>query len=68
MTKKTDLITIFLSKDRALQLDCALQSFIANCSDVGNTNILVYYNSSSERHEKSYTQLYIATKSQDLLV
>ena len=52
-----DTITIFLSKDRALQLDCALKSFFKNCANVDQTDVLVYYATSDDRHELSYKQL-----------
>ena len=54
---QNNTITIFLSKDRALQLDCALHSFMDSCKDASKTDIIVYYNTSSDRHESSYRQL-----------
>ena len=49
--------TIIFSKDRALQLQAALQSFFIQCTDAHETTIRVLYKASDSRHERQYCLL-----------
>lgn len=48
---------VVFSKDRALQLQAALESFVLHCSDSGEALIRVLYTTSSARHERQYLHL-----------
>jgi tetratricopeptide (TPR) repeat protein/GT2 family glycosyltransferase/acetyltransferase-like isoleucine patch superfamily enzyme len=55
--RKNDVLTILFSKDRAMQLDCTLRSFMEHCQDPGRTAMKVLYTTSGDRHEQQYRQL-----------
>ncbi len=57
MDKEVQTIAIFFSKNRALQLDACLRSFVTHCQDVRKCCQRVIYTSSSERYEKQYKML-----------
>ncbi|NCC84158.1 MAG: glycosyltransferase [Clostridia bacterium] len=48
---------IIFSKNRALQLQAALESFLRQCADATNANIRVLYKASDARHERQYRVL-----------
>jgi glycosyltransferase involved in cell wall biosynthesis len=50
-------ITLIFSKDRALQLDATLRSFLFHCNDANSSQIRVLYITTSTIHEKQYEQL-----------
>jgi len=52
-----DIITIIFSKDRALQADLTLKTFHARCQDPELTDVVLFYTTSSNSHQKSYVQL-----------
>lgn len=51
-TKET-LILIF-SRDRAMQLDATLRSYMLHCSDFDEYDIRILYTTSSEHHQRQY--------------
>jgi len=50
-------ITLIFSKDRALQLDATLRSFLSHCKDAEKSEIRVLFITSTTIHEKQYEQL-----------
>lgn len=50
-------VGLIFSKDRAMQLDAALQSFLLHCKDSQAIDLKVIYKASSTSHERSYQQL-----------
>jgi hypothetical protein len=50
-------IAVFLSKDRALQLDAALRSFFMHCNDPDNIDVCVYYKATTSQFENQYLTL-----------
>jgi tetratricopeptide (TPR) repeat protein/cellulose synthase/poly-beta-1,6-N-acetylglucosamine synthase-like glycosyltransferase/serine acetyltransferase len=52
-----EVVTILFSKDRAMQLDCTLRSFLQHCRDSEKTEIKVLYTTSGDRHESQYREL-----------
>lgn len=53
----TRIIGVVFSRDRAMQLDCALKSFFLHCKDARETRLLVIYKATSALHERQYGQL-----------
>lgn len=54
---KEAIAGVIFSKDRAMQLDCCLNSFFKHCQDPENTKLKVLYTTSSAFHEKQYNIL-----------
>ncbi|MCL5126495.1 MAG: hypothetical protein M1511_18745 [Deltaproteobacteria bacterium] len=48
---------LVFSKDRAMQVQATLQSFLAHCADTENIRINVLYTCSNEQHSRQYLQL-----------
>jgi GT2 family glycosyltransferase len=48
---------LIFSKDRAMQLDCTLRSFLRHCRDPERTAIKVLYAASDELHQAQYREL-----------
>ncbi|HTZ39799.1 MAG TPA: tetratricopeptide repeat protein [Syntrophales bacterium] len=55
--RKNEVLTILFSKDRAMQLDCTLRSFMEHCQDPGRTAMKVLYTTSDDRHENQYQEM-----------
>jgi len=53
----SSLVSIIFSKDRALQLRAALDSFFLNCEDPGNVDVIVLYRTTSESYHRQYQVL-----------
>ena len=54
---KSELVGIMFSKDRAMQLDGTLRSFLLHCQDYDLLDLKVIYTTSNQIHEKQYHQL-----------
>ena len=54
---KNELVGIIFSKDRAMQLDGTLRSFLLHCQDYDLLDLKVIYTTSNQIHEKQYHQL-----------
>jgi len=48
---------LFFSKDRAMQLDCALGTLYKYCEDISNTDVIVLYLCSNPDYEVQYARL-----------
>ncbi len=48
---------VIFSKDRAMQLDVTIRSFLLNCKDLQNVNLKVIYKVSNNYHKESYNKL-----------
>ena len=48
---------IIFSRDRALQLDATLRSFLLHCQDNQQSNVHVIFQTSEALHDKQYRQL-----------
>lgn len=55
--KKKEKLVLFFSKDRALQLDCALGTLHKYCKDLMSADIKVLYTCSHVDHEVQYARL-----------
>ena len=51
------LTSLIFSKDRALQLQATLESFILHCRDNNAANLVVLFKASSEVHHREYDEL-----------
>lgn len=54
---KKHVLSLVFSKDRALQLDATLHSFLLHCQDIEKSDIKVLYTTSNELHQKQYKEL-----------
>ena len=50
-------IAVVFSKDRAMQLDCTLRSFMRHCKDIDTIAVKVLYTTSHASHEKQYQKI-----------
>src|SRR4030042_1966805 len=50
-------VSLIFSKDRALQLDATLRSFLLYCKDPELSEIRVLYTTTTSLHEEQYRQL-----------
>lgn len=50
-------LALVFSKDRAMQLDCTIRSFIQHCKDIDSIAIKVLYTTSSASHESQYQEI-----------
>jgi len=57
MATQNEVLGIIFSKDRAMQLDCTLRSFVLHCKDIDTVDLKVLYTTSSPFHERQYQQL-----------
>lgn len=57
LTGNKQTTAIAFSKDRAMQLDCVLQSLMLHCKDIDSVNIRVLYTTSSPAYENQYQNL-----------
>jgi hypothetical protein len=57
MTVENNLVTIYFSKNRPLQLDLALNTNKQSCLEWENQNQIVLYKATSDRFTKAYEQL-----------
>jgi GT2 family glycosyltransferase/cytochrome c-type biogenesis protein CcmH/NrfG len=48
---------VVFSKDRAMQLDCTLRSFIQHCKDIDTIAVKVLYTTSNASHENQYRKI-----------
>jgi GT2 family glycosyltransferase/Flp pilus assembly protein TadD/predicted SAM-dependent methyltransferase len=48
---------ITFSKDRAMQLECTIRSFMAYCQDVDMIDLIVFYKASNNNYESQYGEL-----------
>jgi len=55
--KKYDTIGLIFSKDRAMQLQATIESFLLHCRDHNNVHLTVLYKASSELHAGQYAEL-----------
>lgn len=55
--KKIDIAGLIFSKDRALQLQAAIESFLLHCRDHDNIYLTVLYKASSELYAAQYAEL-----------
>ncbi|MGA2297763.1 MAG: glycosyltransferase, partial [FCB group bacterium] len=56
--KESEIINaVVFSKDRSMQLDATLSSFMRHCKDYEQVNLTVLYKASNEQHKKQYEQL-----------
>ncbi|MGE5458632.1 MAG: glycosyltransferase, partial [Methanococcaceae archaeon] len=52
-----NLLSVVFSKDRALQLDCTLRSFLYNAEDIVSTELYIIYTTSNVHFRKQYERL-----------
>ena len=57
MVEITDLVGLVFSRDRAMQLDATLRSFLLHCMDGDQAQITVLYQASSPLHARQYAEL-----------
>jgi len=55
--KKYDMIGLIFSKDRAMQLQATIESFLLHCQDHDNVHLTVLYKASNELHAGQYAEL-----------
>jgi hypothetical protein len=51
------VFALIFSRDRAMQLDAALRSFLLHCRDAATLDLFVLYYTSTSVHARQYTQL-----------
>ncbi|MCK4791819.1 MAG: glycosyltransferase, partial [Desulfobacteraceae bacterium] len=54
---KEDITALIFSKDRALQLQATIESFLLHCQDEDTIDLVVLYKASNELHGGQYTEL-----------
>lgn len=54
---KEDITALIFSKDRALQLQATIESFLLHCQDEDSIDLVVLYKASNELHGGQYTEL-----------
>jgi len=54
---KKDYIALIFSKDRAMQLQATIESFLLHCQDEDSIDLVVLYKTSNELHGGQYTEL-----------
>jgi len=54
---KQNLVGLIFSKDRAMQLQATLESFLLHCQDEDSMDLVVLYKASNELHGGQYTEL-----------
>jgi hypothetical protein len=57
MATLSSLVGLVFSRDRAMQLDAALRSFLLHCSDGDQARLTVLYHCTSLLHARQYTEL-----------
>src|SRR5215510_3710114 len=57
MKSDRPVVAIIFSKDRAMQLDACLRSFVLHCKDIDHCHQRVIYTVSNERFERQYEAL-----------
>jgi hypothetical protein len=57
MSELSNLAGLIFSRDRALQLDAALRSFLLHCEDGGRLPLNVLYRTTSPIHARQYAEL-----------
>jgi glycosyltransferase involved in cell wall biosynthesis len=55
--ERKDSVGLIFSKDRALQLDATLRSFLSHCTDADTINLKVLYTTSNSLHQNQYQLL-----------
>ncbi|WP_173179008.1 glycosyltransferase [Desulfosarcina ovata] len=55
--KRNPIVNVIFSKNRALQLNGTIQSFLLHCKDAQNIDIKILYTTTSNRHEEQYSKL-----------
>ena len=59
---------LVFSMDRALQLDCALRSFLLHCKDHKSVKLFVIFKTTSELHALQYAQLKLDYRHNNLII
>jgi len=57
MKGKDKVMVLFFSKDRTLQLYATIESFIFNCEDIDNTEMVVLYKATTKEYNIQYETL-----------
>jgi hypothetical protein len=57
MAELSPLVGLVFSRDRAMQLDAALRSFLLHCVDGSQLQLCVLYRTTSAIHERQYAEL-----------
>ena len=56
-TEENKILGLVFSRDRAMQLDCALRSFFLHCTDAREARLFVIYKATTDLHGRQYAQL-----------
>lgn len=55
--RENAILGLVFSRDRAMQLDATLRSFLAHCADAARVDLRVLYSATSPLHETQYREL-----------